>query len=533
MGKSLADKIAEMVAKSGAKDYDIEDDEAVFEHNEHDDSNAESSDGEDSGLEKEHYVAVGRSKLRQQQEPVALKNEKYNGVKGVRKALYDSEDEDEEEEEQDEEEQDEEENSDGSDAVSMPSDSDEVESASEQSQEDEDAQSEDQSEEGEFVEDDEGTKVKREKMAQLVQKEVNQAMNKLSESIQRDALKAYAVLGQSKFFDNIIDTRIKLQKALNAANQLPLSKETWKSQLDEENTALLAESQKLLKKVMNQCIALRAEFQNKDQINQPEYKYDSSKKRTLDQYCKESENLDSQLKTYRSAILNRWSVKIASTSGKAALNSSKFKAVNQPADVQVENQLADLPRLLKRTRMNRRQITPLGFEKDFEAGKLTHMGPVDEAGSDAEDENDLDIPKNYDPRRKENSVFDTSELPYIFDDEDFYRVLLNDLVDKKIANAQQGSGPHIAITSRSQDKLKKNVDTKASKGRKLNFAIQESITNYEAPVNGGYKWSDEQIDEFFAGLLGQRINFDENVSEQQSGDEESETIRNDDIQIFG
>ena len=119
--------------------------------------------------------------------------------------------------------------------------------------------------------------------------------------------------------------------------------------------------------------------------------------------------------------------------------------------------------------------------------------------------------------------------------QDFYRVLLNDLVEKKISNSQQSNGVTLAITSRSENKLKKNIDTKASKGRKLNYSIQEPIANYEASVNTGYKWSDEQIDEFFAGLLGQKINFneDDELEADTMHNEEDEEIKNDDIQIFG
>ncbi|KAH3673354.1 hypothetical protein OGATHE_002156, partial [Ogataea polymorpha] len=54
------------------------------------------------------------------------------------------------------------------------------------------------------------------------------------------------------------------------------------------------------------------------------------------------------------------------------------------------------------------------------------------------------------------------EREYIFDDEDFYRVLLNDLVDRKISSSNPTSGLTIQLT---KTKFKKNVDTKASKGR--------------------------------------------------------------------
>lgn len=183
------------------------------------------------------------------------------------------------------------------------------------------------------------------------------------------------------------------------------------------------------------------------------------------------------------------------------------------------------------------------FQKDWANGKLPELASQNvEDGDDNNNNSDdgLDIPKNYDPRRKDNNSVDTSENPYVFDDEDFYRVLLNDLIDKKISNAHNSESAAITITSansRSNNKLKKNVDTKASKGRKLNYSVQDPIANYEAPISSGYKWSDDQIDEFFAGLMGQRVNFNEDEEEDQhvgeDNDAESEAVKNDDIQIFG
>jgi len=292
---------------------------------------------------------------------------------------------------------------------------------------------------------------------------------------------------------------------------------------------------------MDKLIDFRNIFQTKDHILPVSEQSESpSRKRS----CQE---LDDELRKYRTAVLKKWSSKIEAASGNALLGSTKFKAINQSADVQVENQLADMTRLVKRTRLNRRNIVPLRFMTDLKSNRLNQLGESNDnmthvEAADDEDDN-VDIPKNYDPRRKDNNAIDTSENPYIFDDEDFYRVLLNDLIDKKIADNNNNNGTSnniITISSRSNNKLKKNIDTKASKGRKLNFTVQEPIANFEAPVNNGYKWSDEQIDEFFAGLLGQRINFDEDEtagfeSEDISDDEkqaEVNAIKNDDIQIF-
>ncbi|CAI1842529.1 hypothetical protein SEUBUCD646_0B04070 [Saccharomyces eubayanus] len=539
MAKSLADKISDIAIKPVIKDYDIEDEEntSLFQH---DENGAESdlSDNEDvnSGqAKKSHYLEVEKSTLRAEK-GLELNDLKYTGVKGSRQALYD---ESSESEDMEKDENESGEDGEDDDALSFRTDS-----------EDEQAEDAEDEEEELDVDDDEMEEAaqKRSALSKLVQQETKQAINKLSQSVQRDATKGYSILQQTKLFDNIIDLRIKLQKAVITANKLPLTSESWKeAKMDgsKETKHLLKENEKLFNNLFNQLVNFRIKFQLGDHITQSDEskKHKLSKKRSVKELYKETDSLDSELKEYRNAVLNKWSTKVSSASGNSALSSSKFKAINQPADVQVENQLSDMSRLIKRTKLNRRNITPMYFQKDWTNGKLPELASQNvEDGDDIDNNSDdgLDIPKNYDPRRKDNNSIDTSENPYVFDDEDFYRVLLNDLIDKKISNAHNSDSAAITITtanSRSNNKLKKNIDTKASKGRKLNYSVQDPIANYEAPISSGYKWSDDQIDEFFAGLMGQRVNFNEDEEEDQhageDNDAELEAVKNDDIQIFG
>ncbi|BAO39727.1 protein BFR2 [Kluyveromyces marxianus] len=533
MGKSLAEQIAEIANKPQVEDFDIENEDAVFQHGGSNSGSDVDSDEEKDELKKQHYVPVGKSKLREAADQgLALKDKKYIGSKGSRASVFNDEDLKMPVHEGDSESELEESDS-GVDLDAHSESESESESTSEA-----DSDSEELSD-AEDEEEDEETATKKKRLAMLVQKQTKSVSRSLAESVQKDASKGYAIIRQNKFFDKVLDSRIKLQKALSASNQLPASEESWEKLLDEKNTKLLNSTFKILEKVMTQCIAVRHKFQEGDHIDQSETpsSFDTTRKRSFKELHEEKIKLDADLKVYRSAVLNKWSAKVNASSGKSLLQSSKFKSINQSAEVQVENQLADMPRLLKRTKLNRSNVKPLLFEEDIKKGNLKEL--KEDANKDEDDDEDEnpDIPKNYDPRRKDNNGLDFTENPYIYDDEDFYRVLLNDLVEKKIANSQQqGNGITLAITSRSENKLRKNIDTKASKGRKLNYSIQEPIANYEAPIGSGYKWSDEQIDEFFAGLLGQRINFNEDEqseTETTEHNEESEAIKNDDIKIFG
>jgi protein AATF/BFR2 len=52
-----------------------------------------------------------------------------------------------------------------------------------------------------------------------------------------------------------------------------------------------------------------------------------------------------------------------------------------------------------------------------------------------------------------------------------------------------------------RSKKKKQVDTRASKGRKIRYQVHEKIQNFMAPEPRG-TWHDEMVEELFSSLLG-------------------------------
>ncbi|KAH7880225.1 apoptosis-antagonizing transcription factor [Lentinula edodes] len=63
-----------------------------------------------------------------------------------------------------------------------------------------------------------------------------------------------------------------------------------------------------------------------------------------------------------------------------------------------------------------------------------------------------------------------------------------------------------------QKKAKKKVDTKASKGRKLQYDVHEKLQNFMAPIHVKGTWHEEQIHELFTSLLGRE--FEEAINTQ-------------------
>lgn len=504
--KSLAEQIAAL--SKPQTDFDIEDNDVADRRFSDDEDNSELEES-DNDLKSNHYVKVPESELRKRNNKLEL-GRKYTGSKVSREALFD--DDAEVSGEKDEDEEDEENEDEGEDENDGEGEYDSDSGASLRSNSDSESEPED--------EEDEEDEAKRDKLKNLLNQERKHIVNRLSQSTTTDAIKGYSILQQHKLFDSLIDSRLKLQKALTNSNLLPMNYEALKSEpLSTDKT------HKLTNKSIDHCYDLldtiftfRSKLLSKDNIST---KRTNPKKRTLSAYLDSTQSYDSIINLYRSSVLTKWSAKIQNSSGSTALNSGKFKAINQSAEQQVNNNLSDMERLVKRTKLNRRQIKP--FAIDY------YLTTVDEANDESEEE-----PQNPDlPAEGKNIKNQVLELDSIFDDEDFYRVLLNDLVDKKIQSQNPANGLTIALRSAQKaHKLKKNVDTKASKGRKLRYHIQDQIANFETP-HSGWKWSDDQIDEFFASLLGQKVNMKEDEDEDNDESEHDDVLpEGDGIKLF-
>jgi protein AATF/BFR2 len=125
----------------------------------------------------------------------------------------------------------------------------------------------------------------------------------------------------------------------------------------------------------------------------------------------------------------------------------------------------DKDRIIKRTQLKRTALKVCGKEEKPESEKP----PEENAESETTRLRDRHL-KDYDEE--------------IFDDQDFYNQLLRELIDRKTSNI---SDPvELARKSIELQKLrsrtKKNVDTKASKGRKLRFNIHKPLVNFMAPI---------------------------------------------------
>lgn len=517
--KSLAEQIEEL--SKPKKDFDIESNDFTGNAaSEAEDSDLHELDDEE--LRTKHYVDTQKSQLRNAK-PINL-GEKYRGETTSRKDLSETNQELQEglgtSEGSDLSESD----SDHQDSYKAKSDGKEEEEnisdreiVSEEDvgddedvrdDEDEDKQEEMSSEEGnkddeETKSDQVGEQEHRNKLKEILANERKTIVGRLSDSTSNDALKGYVVMQQNKVFDSLVDLRLKIQPSLVNCNTLPVNKDSLESEelTSSDTNDYINKAREKCYDLLDDIAGLRKLFFKKQGENDPIL---SSKppKRTYSNYLGNCTGLDRVLNKNRSSVLTKWSAKIQNSSGASALTANKFRAINQSAEQQVVYNLSDMERLVKRTKLNRRNITPLAYNK------------VDRDDHEKQADGEQEATENSRSRGL------LAEVEEIYDDDDFYRVLLNDLVDKKLHASNPSSGFTISLRSAQRaQKQKKNIDPRASKGRKLKYHVQEPIANFETPRDT-FKWDDNQIDEFFASLLGQKVNMNE--IEESSGEEEQD-----------
>ncbi|KAI9486834.1 MAG: apoptosis antagonizing transcription factor-domain-containing protein [Benjaminiella poitrasii] len=512
---SLANLIADLES-TAPKDYDPEDINEPLNEDQQDNEN----ENDEESAARDHYVSVGRSKLRNDQ-PL-LDDPRYAGKRTSRKDIYSDESESDDQEEQledgtEESNNEEEEEWKGIDAASDNDDSfdddedllkksenyveeensddtSEVDS-SENEESEEEEKEEEEEEEGsadEEIDDDDEINTELKK----IQEEEKQMISQLSKSAQADVEKGQHVRQQLTLWDNCLESRIRMQKVVDDANKLP-QKDDWydflaKTEGVEDD---LEEAKNDLREIIDDLMDMRSGlFIQNGAVELSEEGY-NSRKRHLDDdddvYIEKLWNDISQLNEvfmpFRNSTLEKWSNKVQAAAG-ARLN-KKFKAFDQNIMTQIEAIMADKTGLIKRTQLQRSDYKILG--------KLNVT---------IEDQKEEQQQEEIDTGKKPDRHLNTYNVE-IFDDQDFYQQQLRELIESRMVDTNDpvAIGMRWAARKQTENKKKaKTVDRKASKGRKLRFNVHEKIQNFMAPVPTG-EWHESMIDELYTSLLGQKL----------------------------
>ncbi|KAF7893663.1 uncharacterized protein EAF02_001201 [Botrytis sinoallii] len=479
--------------------YESADEEAKFEgmefNGEFDDMEVDSDEalGESDEEKFKDFVFRGSGKPKK---PVdAKKPSDVNGVKKRPTAADFMSDSGEEEgvglSEEDDDLEDEEENETDEDILDVDAQHDEV-MEEDSDEEDDDSETPDQSggeeagsdEESEEEasgddENDEDEQARRAELRKIMGEEQKTVVATISQAAKADAEKGNAVKQQRKAFDSLLNVRIRLQKALVATNSLAAAED--KDQEDSDENPFQAAEEAAIK-LWNTIDGLRHDLSKAASTS----KTGQKRKRGIDSatsssaiwdrmQASEIANIDN-----RQTVLEKWSSKVRATTALPISRKLNPNAPQQSITSLLQDTLSSSEHLISRTK----------------------------------------VPRSCAPVQKQMKL--TTD-PNIYDDADFYQLLLKELLDQRMVDSSSAAtgeaGKPMQWTAVKEAKTRKNVDTKASKGRKMKFTVHEKLQNFMAPEDRN-TWEESARDRFFATLLGRKLDLGEGDDEEDVSDDE-------------
>ncbi|XP_044735364.1 protein AATF [Chrysoperla carnea] len=328
------------------------------------------------------------------------------------------------------------------------------------------------------------------------------------ENINSQVQKGQCVKNQLRLWENLLEVRIKLQKCLITANRLPQT-DTYtkiKEKSGEEFEKLAKETQSNVAKVLDGLLNLQdtllkkyPETKNLDQKtveesdeeipsddedeekivseNEEETGEPITKKvKTLPDYEQTISKRHNTYRNYRNNVIRKWNEKTRISVSKNLINTNSV--INQ-----IEYILKDREKYIRKTQLKRSNYNIVGLKS------------VKSTGSDDENDETTSRKRTYEEYNAE-----------IYDDDDFYHQLLRELIEYKSTNITDPiklSQQWIQLQSM-RSKMKRNVDTKATKGRKIRYTVHTKLVNFLAPMDEN-KWTDHAKTELYNSLFGKNL----------------------------
>jgi protein AATF/BFR2 len=302
----------------------------------------------------------------------------------------------------------------------------------------------------------------RDELRRLMTTDQKSVAATISQAAKADATKGLGVRKQRLTFDALLNARIKLQKGLAVVNDLP-------NRLDEEANSADDDA---IKSAESAALALWSTLETLRLALADVHSRDDSKKRkrlsavsitSPESLWQRMQDLEVESQIHRRAVLEKWNHKVRGTN-------------------------ANLPNA-------RGKLLGNSDKQSITAVLDSHIGS--------------EISDRASKKQRTNGSSDTHEQ-LVYDDAAFYQSLLRDLVEQRMSSSDAVTNgldslhlqlPTHRTSGMRKDKVHKDVDTKASKGRKMRYNVHEKLQNFMAPEDRG-SWTGRARDEFFASLLG-------------------------------
>ncbi|XP_070162323.1 protein AATF [Polyergus mexicanus] len=342
-------------------------------------------------------------------------------------------------------------------------------------------------------------------------------------NVRAEVEKGNCIRNQLKFWENLLEMRIKLQKCLINSNQMPqydihkkLRSDTdFVKKTNETKTKLVLILDNMLQlrdlllkrypETKNLCANSKKRKVDKDENTNTNDLIDeeipSDTEDALENGTESSIDEDTEIaeesiprkrlkyndyekvlqenhdfyKEYRDSVIKKWNDKT-----RIAISSSKNSG--QTTLKQIEFAMSDISKLRKKTQLKRSEYNIIGKSLSNE---------------------------DSDGRRIQE--YDSE----IYDDDDFYHQLLRDLIEYKssdVTDPVQLSKQWIQLQNMRR-KMKMKIDTRATKGRKVRYNVHNKLVNFMAPITIYDTWTDNAKNELYNSLFGKIKSTDEQMKQ--------------------
>nr|XP_013102753.1 unnamed protein product [Stomoxys calcitrans]XP_013102829.1 unnamed protein product [Stomoxys calcitrans] len=299
--------------------------------------------------------------------------------------------------------------------------------------------------------------------------------------VNRDAeiQKGLCVQNQLQLWERLLEMRIKSQKILSQANQLPAADEIKQlvSSNDEHKTTTqeaVKQTQKLLQSLLQLQDTLYSQYSELNKSIKPSLKrpspfkqqHPNSEEPPLKQINGYLQDRFDTFRSYRNSVLIKWDDRTKLLQPGAGAK----KRTLEEYDIikKIDNTLMNKATLIQKSQQMKNSQRPK-TEEDTE-NKL-------QTGED-----DLNV--------------------NVYDDSDFYHQQLRELIEYKANtsnNMSEVTKQYLELQKLRQ-KMKKKVDTRASKGRKLRYVVHNKLINFMAPHDNS-SWTNDSKDELCKSLF--------------------------------
>uniref|UniRef100_A0A336LB32 CSON007245 protein n=1 Tax=Culicoides sonorensis TaxID=179676 RepID=A0A336LB32_CULSO len=322
------------------------------------------------------------------------------------------------------------------------------------------------------------------------------------ESMNDKVRQGNAVKSQLQLWEKLLEMRIKSQKTLTLANSLPFGDQFDKLTSDSNFTEAISSTSNQILYLLDKTRELQSVLverfpESKDvtsklsrkRKHEPLENDDFNSKRALvDVIWNELDDFTSNYKPYRNSVIQKWHDRT-----KIATNVKSLKTMeNLNIITKIDNILLNRNELIRKTQIYRGGFEIIGHKIEQNAPDFVDPTEIPPDTLENETANSMSLMK------KDTNIY----VPEIYDDSDFYHEILRELIEFKTSSS---SNPHelelkFQELHQLRNKMKKTVDTRASKGRKIRYVVHNKLVNFMAPVPSD-TWSDEAKSELYNSLF--------------------------------